>query len=144
MTRLINFKKFKNDEAGVTLVELLAAIAILSIIVTSFLAFFIQAANTNSQTNVINKATFLAQEEMELMTSYSTGNYSGDEVINLFTLTDTGYSRETTSDGYLVQTLLTEPSDGGSLYKIVVVVTEGGKERAKMETRLPFEKETDE
>lgn len=54
-----------NKENGVTLVELLAAIAILSIIVTGFLGFFIQAAKTNQHTNAVNEATFLAQEQME-------------------------------------------------------------------------------
>lgn len=53
------------DEGGVTLVELLAAITILSIIVTAFLGFFIQAAKTNQHTNKVNEATFLAQEQME-------------------------------------------------------------------------------
>lgn len=60
-------KEFENikDEEGVTLVELLAAIAILSIVVTAFLAFFIQAAKTNQTTNKVNEATFLVWEKME-------------------------------------------------------------------------------
>ncbi|SFC41186.1 hypothetical protein SAMN04488102_10682 [Alkalibacterium subtropicum] len=143
MKRTGIIEKLKRDETGVTLVELLAGIAILSIVVTAFLAFFIQAANTNKQTNEMNEATFLAQEEMEFMTHYSTGNYSEEEVIGLFDDINGKYLRQFSSDGYEIKTELVEPSDESSLYKIVVEVTGGGKDRAKMETRLPFEKTTD-
>lgn len=141
MNRREILEKFQKEDTGVTLVELLAAIAILSIVVTAFLAFFIQAANTNSQTNEVNEATFLAQEEMEFITHYSTGDYSPEEVTGLFERVDGKFLRETSSNGYAIKTELFEPGNEETLYKIVVVVTEGGKDRAKMETRLPFEKE---
>lgn len=121
-------KQFKN-ESGVTLVELLAAIAILSIIVTAFLAFFIQAANTNSRTNEVNEATFLAQEEMERVTYYATEN------------TYESYQQPENKNGYVITTDITSVSDS-ELKKVIVTVTEGGKVRAKMETRLPFAEES--
>lgn len=138
--KLLN--KVKTGEAGVTLVELLAAIAILSIVVTAFLAFFIQAAETNNRTNELNEATFLAQEEMELVTSYSTAGYSGQEVKEKFSSEGT-YPKD--SQGYFIEATLTEPKpeDDTQLYKVVVTVSKGGKSRAEMETRLPFETESE-
>lgn len=141
MTR--KFLKYIKDEKGVTLVELLAAIAILSIIVTAFLAFFIQAANTNSQTNHVNEATFLAQEEMEKVTHYSNENQTVEamkEALNFENNTRT----TNPSAGVVISTDLTGPNEESDLYKIVVEVREGGKLRAKMETRLPFAKTTSE
>lgn len=135
MTR--KFLKYIKDEKGVTLVELLAAIAILSIIVTAFLAFFIQAANTNSQTNHVNEATFLAQEEMEKVTHYSNENQTVEamkEALNF----ENNIRTTNPSAGVVISTDLTGPNEASDLYKIVVEVREGGKLRAKMETRLPF------
>ncbi|GEK90600.1 type IV pilus modification PilV family protein [Alkalibacterium kapii] len=140
MSKKSTFKKMRSDDTGVTLVELLAAIAILSIVVTAFLAFFIQAAETNNRTNELNEATFLAQEEMELVTSYSNGNYSGQEVVNDFF--EGTMQREKTTNGFTVKTTLTEPDGDTNLYKVIVTV-EGDKGHAKMETRLPFEKDTE-
>ena len=133
------FKQLKKNDDGVTLVELLAAIAILSIVVTAFLAFFIQAAETNNRTNELNEATFLAQEEMELVTSYSSGNYSDQEVVNSFF--EGTMQREKTTNGFTVKTTLTEPDGDTNLYKVIFTV-EGDKGHAKIESRLPFEKDT--
>lgn len=133
MSRKGIIEKLKKDETGVTLVELLAGIAILSIVVTAFLAFFIQAANTNKQTNEMNEATFLAQEVMEEITYYSNQNTYADiaEQSMLTSIeqleSDSGYSMD-------FEFIETE----NSLYKVIVTV-KGGKDRAKMETRLPFE-----
>lgn len=137
------FLKSIKDEKGVTLVELLAAIAILSIIVTAFLAFFIQAARTNSQTNEVNEATFLAQEEIERVTHYSNENETVEamkEALNF----ENNTRLTNPAAGVVVSTMITDPSGESDLYKIVVEVREGGKSRAKMETRLPFAKATSE
>ena len=58
-------------EEGMTLVEVLASILLLSLIITTFLSFFIQAAKVNNQTDTVNEATFIAQEQIELLTYYS-------------------------------------------------------------------------
>ncbi|WP_423189168.1 type IV pilus modification PilV family protein [Alkalibacterium sp. f15] len=124
-----------NKEDGVTLVELLAAIAILSIIVTSFLAFFIQAANTNKQTNEVNEATFIAQGVMEEITYYSRQGYTVDAA---------KAEAETLSpqSGYTIETEFNEVTNS-SLHQVIVIVSEGSKARAKMETRLPFASESE-
>lgn len=120
-----------NDENGVTLVELLAAIAILSIIVTAFLGFFIQAAKTNQHTNAVNEATFLAQEQME-------------EVIhNAPAKPEVG---KVTRNPYTIEIhelieITNKDNEATGLYKVVVTVSEGGKVRAKMENILPLNAE---
>ncbi len=105
------------------MVELLAAIILLSIIVMSFMGFFTQAARTNNRTNSVNEATFLAQQEIERVTNCSK---------NGKTVADTLAGKP---DNVQLNIQVNENSD---LYKVVVTVTEGGEARAKMETRLPF------
>lgn len=55
---------FKN-EAGLTLVEVLASIVILSIVLLLFLLTFLQFMNTSRQSEEVITATYLAQTEME-------------------------------------------------------------------------------
>jgi len=128
---LKKYKKQLKSESGVTLVELLAAITILSLFVTAFLAFFTQAANTNNITNEVNEATFIAQEEMERVTHHATEN------------TVESYVKPENKNGFEIETKIT-PAEDSDLQKIVVTVLEGGKLRAKMETRLPFAEESPE
>ena len=116
-----------NDENGVTLVELLAAIAILSIIVTAFLGFFIQAAKTNQYTNQVNEATFLAQERME-------------EIIHNAPAKPT----PTEAGAKIEITIGPGPEGYKGLHSVTVIVrdkhkNEGGKVRAKMENILPLD-----
>lgn len=128
MSKLINQIK---KEDGVTLVELLAAIAILSIIVTAFLAYFIQAANTNHRTDEVNEATFLAQEEME-------------EVIHLSKTNSKDFkSRSSEVRGFIVDTVVETNSISQTnpiqMHQVIVTVKEGDNIRAQMENWLPIE-----
>jgi len=133
VTVMKKMKRAWGREDGVTLVELLAAIILLSIIVVSFMAFFTMAAKTNSRTNAVNEATFLAQEEIELITYYSTSQQTVDVMREeLGFLND---SRSSTVNSYQINTVISPQSD---LYKIAVTVSKGGETRAKMETILPF------
>lgn len=148
-------KQFKKEH-GVTLVELLAAIAILSIIVTAFLAYFTQAGRTNNVTTEINEATFVAQEEMELVTYLSQNNYTIEQVRNHYgnVLKEEGYSVTEKDniitikklDGYSIIIELFKSNITGKdefkteLYHAVVKVLEGGSTRAAMETVVPFSK----
>lgn len=124
-----HIQKLKS-ESGVTLVELLAAIAILAIIVTAFLAFFVQAGNTNKMTTNVNEATFLAQEEMERTT-----RLASESKVELGEMTHI-------ENGYTIHRHIKEKDDYG-LHPVVVTVTEGGKTRAKMEKRLSFVEKID-
>lgn len=123
-----------NDESGVTLVELLAAIAILSIVVTAFLGFFIQAAKTNQYTNQVNEATFIAQEQMEEIIHEPPAPPEKAEGSIETKITETGYEIKTKI----------KMSEITGLYNVTVTVRDkpedkGGKVRATMQNILPLE-----
>lgn len=116
-----------SGEEGMTLVEVLASIVLLSLIITTFLSFFIQAAKTNNRTDAINEATFIAQEQIELLTYYAATK----------TVEDTLELMETESNGFVIESNLTKKSNE-TLYTGTVEVSKEGKAYAKMETRLSF------
>ena len=116
-----------SGEDGMTLVEVLASIVLLSLIVTTFLSFFIQAAKTNNRTDAINEATFIAQEQIELLTYYA-ATETVEETLDLM---------ETESTGFAIESNLTKKSEE-TLYRATVTVSKEGEDYAKMETRLSF------
>ena len=128
-------QKFHTEE-GVTLVELLAAIAILSIVVMSFLAFFVQAGNTNNRTDKVNEATLLAQAEMEYIVSLNqSGNISLDN-----------YREQSKKNGFIIDTSVNKENINKQnepvieMYRVITTVDEeGGNGHAQMETWLPIE-----
>ena len=142
-------------ENGVTLVELLAAIAILSIIVTAFLALFTQAGRTNSMIDDKNEATFIAVEEMEKITNLSQQGKTFDEMKKVYLKEDSGYSLtvptidsdteisvETTKDGFKVTLHVKEAEvdEESTMLHHAIVTVKGGRENATMQSYLHFEK----
>ena len=113
-----------SDESGMTLVEVLVAIALISMIVTTFLSFFIQAAKTNNRTSDINRATFIAQAHLETLNQYT--SYS--EIEEAYLLVD---QKE---EGFTIKTTIAK--DTTTLYLTKVTVTKGGKAYAEMQTYL--------
>ena len=113
-----------SDESGMTLVEVLVAIALISMIVTTFLSFFIQAAKTNNRTSDINRATFIAQAHLETLNQYT--SYSEIEKAGLLVNQE--------EEGFTIKTTITK--DTTTLYLTKVTVTKGGKAYAEMQTYL--------
>ncbi len=109
------------------MVELLASIVLLTIIVTTFLSFFVQAGRTNNRIDDMNEATFLAQEQLELITAYSEELTVAETQAKLV--------NKNNKAGYSIQTTFV-PKDG--LQAVVVIVSKEEKPLAQMETRLPF------
>lgn len=91
MTR---FKQMNNQD-GLTLVELLGSIVILSIIVVSFLGFFIQSARTTKVSGEIIDASYIAQQQAEEIYNYST-DQNIDQLISQ--LQSEGYSYHKSGD----------------------------------------------
>lgn len=127
----------KND-SGTTLVELLAAIAILSLIVTAFLAFFIQGARTNTKAGDVNEATFIAQEKMEEMVHFS-------QTLTIDKLSEKGFSaksdllkRSFSQSGFRGEISVSTIEESDVLYSVKVTVTKDSKLQAIIENRLPF------
>lgn len=116
-----------SDESGMTLVEVLVAIALISMIVTTFLSFFIQAAKTNNRTSDINRATFIAQAHLETLNQYT--SYSEIEKAKLLD--------DQEEEGFFIKTTMDKPEDNTTtLYLTKVTVTKGGKAYAEMQTYL--------
>ena len=116
-----------SDESGMTLVEVLVAIALISMIVTTFLSFFIQAAKTNNRTSDINRATFIAQAHLEKLNQYT--SYSEIEKAKLLD--------DQEEEGFFIKTTMDKPEDNTTtLYLTKVTVTKGGKAYADMQTYL--------
>ena len=113
-----------SDESGMTLVEVLVAIALISMIVTTFLSFFIQAAKTNNRTSDINRATFIAQTHLETLNQYT--SYSEIEKAKLLD--------DQEEEGFTIKTTIAK--DTTTLYLTKVTVTKGGKAYAEMQTYL--------
>lgn len=143
-------RKFKKDD-GVTLVELLAAIVILALITTAFLAFFTQAGRTNNRTDEKNEATFIAVEEMERITNLAQLEKSIVEVEDFYKADD-AYTvkknddnnleiKKTVSNLKVELNIIKKADDVGKstdLYHATVVIEEGGQNRANMQTVLSF------
>lgn len=66
--KMNNFK----SERGITLIEIIASIAILSIIIIAFLPMFTQTMKTSSISTDVLDATYLAQSKMEEVYHLST------------------------------------------------------------------------
>lgn len=68
MRPLLLYKAQQNmdeQEIGMTLVEVLVSILLLSIIVVTFLTFFVQSKKTVTLSDDVSNASYLAQTEME-------------------------------------------------------------------------------
>src|SRR5690625_4357208 len=65
--------RFKNmqNEQGLTLVEVLASVVLLTLLLTTFITVFIQSAKMNQTSEMIIDATYIAQTEMEKVYSQS-------------------------------------------------------------------------
>ena len=62
----------RDDESGMTLVEVLASIVILSIVITIVFMVFIQSAKTTRMSESVVDATYIGQSEMEKVYTAST------------------------------------------------------------------------
>ena len=117
-------KQFFFNEEGTTLVEVLASFVLITMIVTTFLYAFIQAASTNQRVSLTNQATFLAQEKLEILTQLKTV----DE------LTDALKPDGESKNGFLITS--ERIADKNTIQQVIVTVAKGGKTYAKMETNL--------
>lgn len=60
----IQLKRIQN-EYGLTLIEVLASVVLLTLLLTTFITIYIQSANINKTSETIIDATYIAQTEME-------------------------------------------------------------------------------
>ena len=114
------FSNLKND-SGTTLVELLAAIAILSLIVVSFLGVFVQGDRTNTRAIDLDEITYIAQGHMEQMINYSQTSTIEDLLSKEgFSGSSDVLSRSFNEDGYDWKIDLERESGTETLYSVTI------------------------
>ncbi|WP_462412933.1 prepilin-type N-terminal cleavage/methylation domain-containing protein [Neobacillus sp. Marseille-QA0830] len=102
------------SQKGVTLIEILASIVILSIIVISLMSFFAQSSLANTNTKKMQSATYIAVKAMEeVNNTISTTVQPSD--LNLLSLS--GYSKVTGT----TSTFEKSPNPAGYFVRVVLV-----------------------
>lgn len=149
MTRRL---KQMNNQDGLTLVELLGSIVILSIIVVAFLGFFIQSARTTQVSDEILDASYIAQQQAEEIYNLTdTMNY--DQLINYFhdmeKFSEEGDVYLTEIDGHRVELSIYPVEENENviedLYTLLIRVKDtDDKQTAQIETKLLFDEVGDE
>jgi len=150
---MINKVSLYLNNKGLTLVEVLASIILISIILFTFFSFFIQSAKTGESSEEVVDATYLAQGEMEKLYEISrNGDFKDgiNEIVNSLepddkqlTL-DNPYIFKKIISGSYIRIKLTQHTDS-QLSNLVIEVFEQDFEqetdprpRAKMETILEW------
>ncbi|MCG7336999.1 hypothetical protein MHZ95_17200 [Sporosarcina sp. ACRSM] len=138
-------RKKGTGENGLTLVEVLASIVILTLLLTTFLMLFLQSAKVNKASEHIIDATYLAQTEMENIYAVSTGTTFSQRETAIESL---AYEKKVTEGIWTVFEKRNETTDRwvkvrladktGTMTRIIVEVYEDPKKilRAKMENVL--------
>lgn len=136
------------DNKGMTLIEVLVSLVILSIIVVSILPFFIQSSRTTDLSENIVNATLLAETEMESIINMNTTLPS--ESLEDFSnrILARGYERDPSCNGCYGmykdrQYISIQLSDmSGNLGKVILRIYDDNKNRvaSQMEMILTWEK----
>ncbi|MDR4948760.1 prepilin-type N-terminal cleavage/methylation domain-containing protein [Neobacillus cucumis] len=138
------------NEKGMTLVEILASIVILSIIIVSLLSMIVQSSRTNAISKNITSATYVAESTMEelngtvaqstdLASSFpielkKLTDSSGNPKYNILSNTNGLASIETTVPGYYVY-IEANSTSGSTVVKVKVKVYKD-KTKAKIEAKM--------
>lgn len=142
-------KHFVNsDQKGMTFIEVLLSITILSIVIMAFLTFFIQSSKTNEQSSDILDATYLTQTYMETFYMRSTENSFDMFIAELkeqdhfqeHVAAEAGYVELSKLDqGYFIVLKIKEPRDGISPLMIRTYKDASQSQlMAKMESRIQW------
>ncbi|MCD5325679.1 MULTISPECIES: prepilin-type N-terminal cleavage/methylation domain-containing protein [Pontibacillus] len=129
-----NFK----SERGITLIEIIASIAILAIIILAFMPMFTQTMRTSSISTDILDATYLAQSKMEEVYHLSTTSTFDDaksqiEDMSLVETENSWYHYEQTTDDYYIYLSIKEPQN--ELSNVLVKVYRDNT-KSKLESQM--------
>jgi type II secretory pathway pseudopilin PulG len=139
--------KFKHffSERGITLVEIIASIAILSLIILTFVPVFAQSMRSSKVASDMLDSTYLAQTVMEKVYQLS-ADYPFNEAVNhvdemtFLGSKDDWYQYVQYKDGAYIELLIEEPEDELSNV-LVKVYSDDSKSKleAQMETIYRWE-----
>ncbi|MFC5591163.1 hypothetical protein ACFPRA_19975 [Sporosarcina soli] len=131
-------------EEGMTLVETLASLVILSLLIIAFLSLFGQSARLNKSSELVMEATYIAQTHMEQIYEISQKTTFGNrneylKMDNKYRLIEGEIYQPKKEDiGFTVFVEIKEPTFGtrGSILRVKVYDKSGEKLEALMETVL--------
>lgn len=149
MEKMTNKVSENFNNKGLTLVEVLVSIILISLILFTFFSFLIQSAKTGKTSEEVVDGTYLAQLEMEKLYEVSRkGDFNSgiDEIVNSLkyeqttSTTQDEYVFEKSIDGRYIKLKLKEHSYPGMSYLVIEVFDQenGTMPRAKMETILEW------
>ncbi|OES44224.1 type IV pilus modification PilV family protein [Domibacillus iocasae] len=113
-------EKLVKDQQGLTFIEILLSLVILSIVLMFFSTMFIQSNRTNSNTGQLLDATYVAQECME----------------RAIQKTNASAVSCTNHPNYIVEIITTTRDEGGRFIKVVVYEREGTNTKGQLEATL--------
>ncbi len=129
-----------NQDCGLTLIEVIASIVLISVILLSFMGMFLQTSRTTATSDDIVNATYIAQKGMESIYKYRTALTREaliDELNKQSTIPYVATNEDTwlkQDNTILIYLTLKKPDDLG-LTPIIIKVLESGKEKSKIENR---------
>lgn len=133
-----------SSQKGMTLIEILASLAIISIIIVSLLSMFVQSARSNQFSKNVVDSTYIAETEMEAIYNLSTTTTFANSSTMLNT--NLGYTKTITgcpsshcyfkysSDRYVFTVL----KDTGSVVVKIYQDSTKSKQEAQMEMLLTW------
>lgn len=115
---------------GMTLIENIISLALLAIIIVPFLTMFVNSTSTNSKSQNILEATYLAQSTMEELYSLSISYPFSDGLLQLTTngytetviVSDDDYNYVKEQGDYYIKIEIRNSAYTGSLVKSVVKI----------------------
>ena len=134
-------------ENGLTLIEVVASIVILTLIITTFLMMFLQSAKTNKTSETIIDSTYYAQIEMENIhaisqeTSFGAIETTMKELLNYDSVDSQIFMKTDSESGKYFEVRLIEREDSQLVELLVRIYNNKDKEKleAQMETILSWE-----
>ncbi|MFC6465666.1 prepilin-type N-terminal cleavage/methylation domain-containing protein [Marinilactibacillus sp. GCM10026970] len=148
LKRYWSLKRFYHDQAGATLVELIASIAILALVVTSFLTFFIQSSKATQSSEQVTAATYSGQKQMEYLYHLSETLTIAETVLELATKAQStnsnglekSYTYQEDGISYLLEMTLpdSKTSKQPNLIRFILEGSKDGKKVIQLENKIPF------
>lgn len=146
---MINKVSLSLNNKGLTLVEVLASVILISVILFTFFSFFIQSAKTGKTSEEVVDATYIAQVEMEKL--YEISNKGGfksgiNEIVNSLSYKQLApdsskeYRYSKSQEGFYLKLTFKEHTYPGMSYLVIEVFEheQNIRPRAKMETILEW------
>ena len=133
------------SEKGLTLIEILVSVTILSIIIVSLLSMFVQSTRVTNYSSKKIDATYVAESFMEQMTNVVTSStaITGVSAPIGFTIKDCPNCYGGTVQGHYVYIKVYEKQPGNGLVTVSVKVFQDSskaKQEAQMESLLSWKK----